>query len=117
MITYTSSTIATHFYCFTICIIIINPTITYSEKQDSYRHVNISPFIRELKKELYSSIDVNLNYYDVDPAFGEDYLDWSVGGTLSFDGFDIDLRYVDTDISNCAGVCDGRAVFSISRTF
>ncbi|MFL2771926.1 MAG: TorF family putative porin [Rhodospirillaceae bacterium] len=63
------------------------------------------------------SIDVNLNYYDVDPAFGEDYLDWSVGGTLSFDGFDIDLRYVDTDISNCAGVCDGRAVFSISRTF
>jgi uncharacterized protein (TIGR02001 family) len=63
------------------------------------------------------SIDANLNYYDVDPAFGEDYLDWSVGGTLSLEWFDADLRYIDTDISNCAGVCDARVVFSISRSF
>lgn len=63
------------------------------------------------------SVDANLNYYDVDPAFGEDYLDWSIGGTLSLDWFDADLRYIDTDIANCAGVCDARVVFSISRSF
>ncbi len=63
------------------------------------------------------SIDANLNYYDVDPAFGEDYLDWNIGATLSLDWFDADLRYIDTDISDCADVCDARVVFSLSRSF
>lgn len=63
------------------------------------------------------SVDVGLNYYDVDPAFGEDYLNWTIGATVSLDWFDADLRYIDTDVSNCAGVCDGRVVFSISRSF
>jgi len=63
------------------------------------------------------SVDVNLNYYDVNPAFGDDYLDWSVGTTLSLEWFDADLRYIDTDIDGCANVCDARVVFSISRSF
>ena len=63
------------------------------------------------------SIDANLNYYDVDPAFGEDYLDWNIGATLSLEWFDADLRYIDTDIANCDDVCDASVVFSISRSF
>lgn len=63
------------------------------------------------------SVDANLNYYDVDPTFGEDYVDWNVGATLSLEWFDADLRYIDTDIDNCTGVCDSRVVFSVSRSF
>lgn len=63
------------------------------------------------------SVDVNLNYSDVNPSFGDDYLDWNVGGTLSLEWFDADLRYIDTDISNCKGVCDNRVVFSVTRSF
>lgn len=63
------------------------------------------------------SVNANLNYYDVDPAFGPDYYDWNVGATLSLEWFDADLRYIDTDISNCTGVCDSRVVFSVSRSF
>ena len=63
------------------------------------------------------SVDANLNYYDVDPAFGPNYYDWNVGATLSLEWFDADLRYIDTDISNCTGVCDSRLVFSVSRSF
>lgn len=63
------------------------------------------------------SMDANLNYSDVDPAFGDDYFDWNVGATASFEWFDADLRYIDTDISGCTGVCDSRVVFSVSRSF
>jgi len=63
------------------------------------------------------SVDANLNYYDVDPTFGADYFDWNIGATVSLEWFDADLRYVDTDVSNCSGVCDSRVVFSVSRSF
>lgn len=63
------------------------------------------------------SIDANLNYYDVDVTFGEDYLDWNIGATLALEWFDADLRYFDTDISGCANVCDTQVVFSITRSF
>ena len=64
------------------------------------------------------SINANLNYYDVEISFGEDYLDWSIGGKLSTQWFDADLNYIDTDISTgCSGICDGRIIFSISRSF
>lgn len=63
------------------------------------------------------SIDANVNYYDVDPAFGPDYFDWNIGATLALEWFDADLRYIDTDVSNCNGVCDSRVVFSVSRSF
>ena len=37
--------------------------ITYNEKIDNFnRLISVSPFIRELNKDYYSNIDVNLNY-------------------------------------------------------
>lgn len=63
------------------------------------------------------NVDANIGYYDVEPAFGSDYTDWNIGATYSFEWFDADLRYFDTDASGCANVCDSRAVFTISRSF
>jgi len=63
------------------------------------------------------SFDVNGNYYDVKPAFSADYFYWNVGLTYSFEWFDADLRYHDTDLSACGDLCDAQVVFGISRTF
>ena len=62
------------------------------------------------------SLDVSLNYYDVEPSFGDDYLDWMIGATLTIDWFDANLSYIDTDLSNLEAA-DSRIVFSISRSF
>jgi uncharacterized protein (TIGR02001 family) len=64
------------------------------------------------------SINANLNYYDVDTSFGEDYVDWNIGGTISTKWLDASLTYLDTDITaGCQNVCESRIVFSISRSF
>ena len=63
------------------------------------------------------SFDVNGSYYDVKPAFSPDYFYWNVGMTYSFEWFDADLRYHDTDIKGCANLCDTQVIFGISRSF
>ena len=62
------------------------------------------------------SLDASLNYYDVEPGFGDDYFDWIIGATLSIDWFDANISYIDTDISDL-DAADSRVVFSISRSF
>jgi len=55
-------------------------------------------------------------------AFGSaDYVDYSVGLSKSLAGVDLGLTYTDTDLSKseCFGglnVCDGRVVFSVSKS-
>jgi len=73
-------------------------------------------------ENLSFSAHVGQNEIDNEVAFGTpDYLDWNVGLTYTFLGFDLDIRYVDTDLSSgqCGGTnnCDASAVFSISRSF
>ncbi len=63
------------------------------------------------------SFDANGNYYDVKPAFSDDYFYWNIGLTYSLDWFDMDLRYHDTDLESCADLCDGRVIFGVSRSF
>ncbi len=62
----------------------------------------------------YQTIDDNA-------AFGlEDYVDYSVGVGYSFEGFDLALQFVDTDLDEpgeCADGCEERVIFSISRSF
>lgn len=57
---------------------------------------------------------------DDEVAFGvADYTDWSVGIGYAIQGFNLGLKYTDTDLSrtDCADGCDSRAVFSLSRSF
>ena len=63
------------------------------------------------------SVDANVGYSMVTNEFGPDYLDWNVGLSYSFSRLALDLRYHDTDASECAGVCDGRLVLSLSTEF
>lgn len=59
------------------------------------------------------SADVTLGNYSFDE--GEDYLNWSVGGTVSYEGFDFDLRYWDTDLDDTE-IAEERIVLSVSRS-
>ena len=51
-----------------------------------------------------------------------DYLEWQAGVAITVEGFTLSLVYADTDIkkSECAGgrsICNGRALFQITKTF
>lgn len=64
----------------------------------------------------YQWIDRNVNYGT------PNYLNWSVGIKAEVEGFELALKYVDTNLGNrrCFGgsdLCNATAVFTISRTF
>ncbi len=49
---------------------------------------------------------------------GSDYMDYKVGLSKSVVGLDLGLTYTDTDLSSsdCGNICDGRVVFSVSKS-
>lgn len=59
------------------------------------------------------SVDGSLGNYQFDD--GDDYTNWSIGGTYSALGFGFDVRYWDTDIKGTS-LADERVVFTISRS-
>lgn len=59
-------------------------------------------------------------WIDDEAAFGApDYADWSLGVGYQLYGFDLALKYADTNLgdSDCPDLCDATAIFSVSRTF
>lgn len=54
-------------------------------------------------------------------AFGTaDYSTWSLGLGYEIEGFNLSLKYIDTDLEepiNCVDGCSQRAVFTVSRSF
>ena len=70
------------------------------------------------------SLDLHLgdNAIDDEEAFGTpDYMDYSVGVSTSFEGLDLSLSYIDTDLSTdeCFGgddLCDGSVVLTLSKS-
>lgn len=93
--------------------------------------VNYSPdFFGGTGDAVYSAayLDVPLPYdFSLSAHYGHqtidqgtDYDDWSVGLGYSISGFDLGLKYVDTDLdepTDCADGCEERVIFSISRSF
>jgi uncharacterized protein (TIGR02001 family) len=59
------------------------------------------------------SIDGGVGFFEPDEGDGYSY--WNVGGTLSFEGFDFDLRYHDTDVDDGVEIAEERIVLSVSR--
>lgn len=70
---------------------------------------------------LSANASVAHQWIDDNAAFGtDDYTDWSLGLGYKLEGFDLGLKYQDTDLdepSECADGCDMRFVFSVGRTF
>jgi uncharacterized protein (TIGR02001 family) len=74
-----------------------------------------------LPKDVSLSGHVGYQEIDNNTAFGvPDYTDWSLGLGYNYEGFDLSLQYIDTDLDEpreCADGCDGRVIFGISRSF
>jgi uncharacterized protein (TIGR02001 family) len=57
----------------------------------------------------------------------DEYLTWTIGGTLTLEGFAVDLRYIDADIKNSDPIIaqafttfdrvDGRVILGVKRSF
>ena len=70
------------------------------------------------------SLDLHLadNSIDDNDTFGTpDYLDYSIGVSTSFEGLDISVSYIDTDLSDeeCFGgddLCEGSVVLTLSKS-
>ena len=63
---------------------------------------------------------LHVGHYDLDPDDGEDYTDWKVAVSREYAGFNFELAYTDTDLSDreCGGnYCDGRGIFTVSKEF
>jgi len=70
-------------------------------------------------KYLTLSGHVAKQYIEKNDVFGQpDYVDWSVGGTVNVAGFDMNVTYSDTNLSEseCSDAC-GMVLFSVSRSF
>ncbi len=69
-----------------------------------------------------SSLNASVGHQWIDDnaAYGvEDYTDWGVGITANVVGFDVGVRYVDTDLdepSECADGCGQKVIVSVSKT-
>lgn len=63
------------------------------------------------------SVDANVGFSQVEPGFGEDYLDWNLRLTYSLPLLALDLRYYDTDAPDCLDSCDSRVVLTLSTAF
>ena len=53
------------------------------------------------------------------PTAGDDYVDYKVGATFGVQGLGAELAYIGSDIDDqdCATLCDGRVVLSLSKAF
>lgn len=70
-------------------------------------------------KYLTLSAHVAKQYIEDNATFGQpDYVDWSVGATVNIAGFDVNLTWSDTDLSEaqCGDAC-GMVLLSVSRSF
>ncbi len=81
----------------------------------------------DLPQDFGLSVSVGLNdgdAFDGGPGafLSDSYVDWSIGISKSIAGVDLGLTYVDNDLdqnTDCAGFegsCDGRVVFSVSKS-
>jgi uncharacterized protein (TIGR02001 family) len=70
---------------------------------------------------LTASATIGHQWIEDNAAFAgiPDYMDWSVGLGYKLAGFDLAVRYVDTDLkkAECADGCEAAGVISVSRTF
>jgi uncharacterized protein (TIGR02001 family) len=83
-----------------------------------YPAVNVSV---PLPKGFSANAGYAYQWIDDNAAFGTaDYGTWSVGVGYDIEGFNLGLKYIDTDLnetSECADGCGARVVFTVSRSF
>ena len=74
-----------------------------------------------LPYDITASAHIGRQTIDDNAAFGvPDYTDWSLGLSYEFQGFDLSLQYLDTNLDEpgeCADGCGERVIFGVSKSF
>ena len=63
------------------------------------------------------TFDAQLGKQMIKKKFGTDYTYWNAGLTYSFPWVDVGLRYHDTNVAVCAGLCGARGVLTLTKNF
>lgn len=70
--------------------------------------------------ETALSGNVGRQWIQDNDAFGvKDYMDWGIGITSNIEGFNVGLRYIDTNLeepTECADGCGQRVILSLSKS-
>ncbi len=70
--------------------------------------------------ETALNASVGRQWIEDNATFGfKDYTDWGIGLSSNIEGFDLGVRYIDTNLnepSECADGCDERVIVSLSKT-
>jgi uncharacterized protein (TIGR02001 family) len=70
---------------------------------------------------LTADAGIGYQWIEDNESFGtDDYATWSLGLGYDLSGFNLGLKYIDTDLkepSECADGCGARVVFTVSRSF
>lgn len=86
----------------------------------TYVAANIDVPLPFLPLDTALNASVGHQWIDNEAAFGvDDYMDWGIGLTSNIEGFDVGIRYIDTDLdetSDCADGCGERVIVSVSKT-
>lgn len=106
----------------------LNYSNDYFGGNDAYFYV-YGDYTAALTEKINLNLHVGWNSFDDEESFdsffgsadnSEDtYTDWSVSVSQEFQGLEFDLRYQDTDIDSdiCEAWCEGRVVFTVSKSF
>jgi uncharacterized protein (TIGR02001 family) len=73
-----------------------------------------------LSNDFTLSGAVGRQWIDKEAVYGvPDYVDWKIALGTTFKGIDLEIAYVDTDLSKreCADNCDARAILTVSKSF
>jgi uncharacterized protein (TIGR02001 family) len=63
------------------------------------------------------TFDAQLGKQLLKKTSGTDYAYWNAGLTYAFPFADVGIRYHDTDVAVCSGLCGARAVLTLSKSF
>lgn len=96
-----------------------SPDYTGSTGDETYLVANVDVPLPFMPVETSLNASVGHQFWNEDEVGLPEYTDWGLGVTSNIEGFDVGLRYIDTNLSetDCADGCDSKVVVSVSKTF
>ncbi len=107
-------------------VLALSTSVNYSPEnfadtgEATYVAANVDVPLTFMPFETSLNGSVGHQWIDDNAKFGlEDYMDWGIGLTSNIYGFDVGVRYIDTDLKetrDCADGCEERVIVSISKS-
>lgn len=96
-----------------------SPDYFASSGDATYVAGNVDVPLPFLPFDMAANASVGHQWIDDNSSFGvPDYTDWGIGLSANVEGFDLGVRYIDTDLDHdeCADGCGERVIVSLSKS-